>query len=170
MTRPGLYQRLAASCILWARIVNLVEKERDSVPASFDMFITDILLLIAHIYHHIWEVPIFPLSVLVYIYGSVEIFAISFFLWNHLPPSLFQFLSHYLNSSFFLSLLSLNMLVWGQCSNVHPWHLSNQAFPHRILNHTLNSSCMKANSSFYSSIFLEQFNCLIVKSLISATI
>lgn len=44
MTRPGLHQGVAAFHILWIRAVNLVEKCRDSLPTSFDMFVAAILL------------------------------------------------------------------------------------------------------------------------------
>lgn len=84
MTRPGLHQGRAAFHILWIRAVNLVEKCRDSLPTSFDVFIAAILLdgmcaekrescnieaevtehfelviilLNYHVYLPIWEVP-----------------------------------------------------------------------------------------------------------------
>ena len=44
MTRPGLYQTVAASYMLWVRTVNLVEKGRESLHNSFDMFVAEIWL------------------------------------------------------------------------------------------------------------------------------
>lgn len=154
MTRPGLYQRVAASHILWVRTVNLVGKGRLSLSTSVDVSVAAISLnrmcaenreswdveaevtgnfeliivpLKAHVYPPIWEVPcLFSVIYCLCLLLCGNYCCCLLSPWNYLPPWLFQFLSHHFDSSFFLSLLTLTirMLLWDQYAHFQPWPLS----------------------------------------------
>lgn len=145
MTRPGLYQVVAASCVLWVRSVNLVGKRRHSLPISSDMFVAAVSL--GRMYAENRE----PWGIEVEVAGYSELVIINPSTWevpclsclhlllcgncscchlpspsNYLPPSLFQLLSYHLDCSFSPSFIAIVIRVsaWGQYPYFQPWPLS----------------------------------------------